>query len=182
MQSSRKNDVLLSLALLATGIMFLAFRGEFIGIVMTVIGASLIVFGIINIFYGDLYQAIAEAVVGAFIIVFGWLLVSVAFYVIAVALIFYGIVKIRLAFTLISAKATLFLITVPFVCGILNIVLGFLLFFNQGGTIDWIFIVSGIGLIIEGILGLVDVIIKKPVIKKRDKGSVKTEDGSEFHY
>ena len=182
MQSSKKNDVLLSLALLATGIMFLALRGEFIGIVMTVIGASLIVFGIINLFFGDLYQAIAEAVVGVFIIVFGWLLVAVAFYVIAVALIFYGIVKIRVAFTFIGSKSPLFFITVPFICGALNVVLGFLLFFNQSGTIDWIFIVSGIGLILEGILGLTDVIIKNPMIKKSDKGSVKTEDGSEFHY
>lgn len=182
MVSDKKNDLLLSLALMVTGILFVTLKGEFISIAMTIIGASLILVSVINLFIGNLYEALAEAVVGVFVIVFGWLLVTVAIYVFAVALIAYGVLKIRMAFVLFGLKAGGATALLAVISGVMNIALGILLFFNRGGTVDWIFIVSGAVLIAEGFLGFVDVIVSERKKRKAEGKSVKTKDGSEFHY
>ena len=44
---------------------------------------------------------------------------------------------------------------------ILMIVAGVLLFFNQKGTIDWVFIVEGVILIVEGLFNLLSVLFIK---------------------
>ena len=41
------------------------------------------------------------------------------------------------------------------------IVAGVLLFFNQKGTIDWVFIVEGVILIVEGLFNLLSVLFIK---------------------
>ncbi|MBQ9485351.1 MAG: DUF308 domain-containing protein [Clostridia bacterium] len=182
MKENKKNDMIVSFALIVVGILFAALKSEMISIVMTVIGAGLIVLAIINLFYGNVYESIAEAVIGVFIIVFGWLLVAVALYVFAAVLLIYGAFKIRTGFSLKAAGFDGKIAALVVVEGIFNVALAILLLFNQGGTVDWIFIVSGIIMIAEGILGLVEVIFTKEKIEKSKNKGVKTDDGSEFHY
>lgn len=182
MRKDSKDNLLISIALLVIGALFIILRGGFISVVMTVMGASLIVYAIINIIFGRFYIAVAEAVIGIFIIVFGWALVSVSLYIFAVALLIYGIYRIRIGVTLVSSGVGAKFTALCFIGGILNIVLAVLLLFNQGGTVDWIFVVSGIGLILEGIVGIADFIVNKPIIKKVEKSQDDDGKGTEFHY
>ena len=160
----------------------MSIRSFHISIATTIIGATIIVLGIINLCGKNECEGIAEIVVGAFIIAFGWLLVTVAIYLLAVALIVYGAFKVFFAYTFICGGAKGTTSFLPLLSGLVNIALGILLFFDMGGTVDWIFIVSGAVLIAEGAVCFIDSVRSKPVPKKEDGESVKTEDGSEFRY
>ena len=48
-----------------------------------------------------------------------------------------------------------------YIAPILNILLGLLLLFNQGGTLAWIFIVVGVLLIVDGVMLLCSALSKK---------------------
>lgn len=136
------------------GILLLVFKGDVVSIALTVLGVVFLVMGIMDIVNKQITLGIVRMVIGAAIIVFGWLLLSVALYVIAVFLIIAGIYGIYKLLQKKSAKA------LDYLQPILLTVVGLCLFFNQGGTVAWVFIVVGIILIVQGIVGLLNVLKK----------------------
>ena len=48
-----------------------------------------------------------------------------------------------------------------YIAPILNILLGLLLLFNQNGTVAWVFIVTGVLLIVDGVMLLCSAFSKK---------------------
>ena len=101
-------------------------------------------------------MGIIKIVVGAVVIVFGWAFVTVALYVIGVLLILYGLlalvnkIKLRVHYTNVVSTV------ISYSVQVVSIIIGLFLLFNQGGTVNWVFIVAGIFSIIEGLLLLVD--------------------------
>lgn len=132
------------------GVLFIALKGGVIGIAMTVLGIALIVWSVFDFMKNDLTLAIVKLIAGVVVIVFGWTLASIALYVMAALLLVYGVYHL---YQLIKARNSVsdWQFVEPAICA----VIGILLLFNQGGTIDWVFIVSGIFLIIQGILNLI---------------------------
>jgi uncharacterized membrane protein (DUF2068 family) len=100
---------------------------------------------------------------GALILVFGLgnLLVTVALYVIAAVLLVYGILQLIGALKALNKKSKLLAKVFAFLEPAVCIFVAVCLLFNQGGTVAWVFIVSGIFLIIDGVIALVDCLANK---------------------
>lgn len=133
---------------LLIGILLIVFKGDIISIALTVLGALFIVLGIIDLTNNQNQVGIVRIVVGVVIIAFGWFLVSVALYVIAVLLVIAGAGAV---FNLTSKKAKF---SIAYLQPILFILAGLCLFFSQGTTVSWVFIVVGAILAVQGVMGL----------------------------
>ena len=146
----RTNRLLSSLLTIVIGIMFIILKSEVISIAMTVIGVSLILAGIIDLTKKKTTNAIIELIFGLMVIIFGWTLLNAALIILAVLILIYGIFQL---FEVSKRKRKSF---IHYLEPILSIVVAICLLFNKGGTINIIFTISGVILIIEGILSLVD--------------------------
>lgn len=156
MKVSKRDSIIIALMSIAIGVLFIIFKGGIIGIAMTVLGVLLIVNGIIHLVADtDKLYGIILICVGALIIIGGWLIATIVLYIIAVLFIIYGVLTIY-AFVK-AGHASLINLISP----ILMVVAGILLFLNQKGTVDWVFIVEGIILVIEGAINLVAALVTK---------------------
>lgn len=142
------------------GVLFIVMKSGVIGVAMTVLGAVLIVLGLLDLLQKEIPPAVVKIVIGALIILFGWTITSAVLYIVAALALIYGVL---LLYQLVKSRKkgsclldTLLGYAVP----VLFIVIGLLLFFNQGGTLNWVFIVAGIFTVIEGGLMLIDAINK----------------------
>ncbi len=132
------------------GVLFIALKGGVIGVAMTVLGVALIVLGVSDLIKGGTVEAIIKITLGVVAIVFGWALASVALYILAALLVVYGVMTL---YPLVKDKCK---DTISFITPVVMLVVGLCLFFNQGGTVNWVFIVSGIFFIIYGVLNLLE--------------------------
>lgn len=153
----KKSDKFLNgLFTVALGILFIILKEESISIGMTIMGASLIISSVLDMIKKQRNQSIIKLVVGAVIIVFGWTLVSSALYIMAAVLLVSSVVQI-VAF--VKEKKGFDL---TYLQPVASLVVAICLLFNQGGTISWVFVVSGICLIVEGVIAFLDSLEKDP--------------------
>jgi len=152
----KNNKLLTGIILAAVGLLFIILKGQVISIAATCIGVVLIVNGIMLILREDMTKGIAMIVVGVVIILFGWLFVTIALYILAVILIYFGVIdiinkfKVKIIFDDVIKKILYYLIP------ILYIVAGVCLLFNQGEAISFVFVLTGVILLINGVLTIID--------------------------
>ena len=153
----KRTEKIISAALtIALGILLIVLRGQIISILMTVLGISLIAFGVLDLWTKLIPPAVVKLVGGGVIILCGWVIVEAVLYVVAALLLVAGIL---LLYEKIKSKArchTLFYTLCEYAAPALCIVIGTLLLFNQGNTVNWVFVVSGIFTSVEGGLLLVN--------------------------
>ena len=153
----KKTEKMISAALtIALGILLIVLRGQIISILMTVLGVGLIAFGILDLCNRLIPPAVVKLVAGGVIILCGWVIVEAVLYVVAALLLVAGIL---LLYEKIKSKTrcrSLFYTLCEYAAPILCIVIGTLLLFNQGNTVNWVFIVSGIFTCVEGGLLLIN--------------------------
>ena len=147
-----KNSKLISGILLAVvGLLLIVLKGQVISIAATCLGVIFIVNGIMAIVKNDFTKGIITIVIGAIIILFGWLFVTIALYILGALLIAYGVLdlinksKVKIVFDDTLKKVLYYIIPV------LYIVAGACLLFNQGETVSFVFIFSGINIGIRNI-------------------------------
>jgi uncharacterized membrane protein HdeD (DUF308 family) len=146
----KSEQIILAVCTIAFGILLMVLKANFIGILMTVAGVLLIVFGCVDIARRLIPFAVIKIVTGVLIILCGWVLVKAVLYIIAGLLLIAGIL---LLYDTIKSKRCVgkgINAILEYVKPILLIVIGGLLLFHQGKTINVIFILSGIFTIIEG--------------------------------
>ena len=134
------------------GILCLILKREVITAATTIFGALLILSGLFDLAGKQIPFAVVKIVLGVLLIVFGFTIVKAVLYIVAAVLMIYGILLLyyRIRF---RVRGMRFLDAVAFYAApVLCILISFFLFFNQGGTVEWVFIVTGIFLIAEGIL------------------------------
>ena len=77
------------------GLLLVILQGGSLGILMTVVGALMIVLGVVDIIKNnDMTKGIIEAVVGVLIIVCGWLIADIVLLIFGIALIIKGVMEI----------------------------------------------------------------------------------------
>jgi uncharacterized membrane protein HdeD (DUF308 family) len=158
MKNLKQNQIIYALALIVLGILFLVLKDEVIGIAMTILGVALIVVGVLDIIGKFTVQGIIEIAAGVVIIVCGWLITQIVLYILAALFVIYGVYHI---YQLIKQKARGFSIwqTIAlYLPAVIEIVIGVLLFLNGFG---WVFIVVGVVFLVEGIVELATLLIKK---------------------
>ena len=148
MKTSEK--IISSIVTMALGVLLLVLKGDFISILMTIAGISLITLGVLDIFYQLVPPAVVKIVVGLMIILCGWVIVEVVLYIVAAILLIVGILmlydKIKKKLYCRDIVRTIFEFAVPS----LFVLIGLMFLFHQGKAVNFIFVVSGILTIMEG--------------------------------
>lgn len=145
-------DILMALLYILIGALMCIFKTSILGWIMTAAGVLLIVFGALKILkQNDLIFGIVYIVVGVAIIVSGWSLVWLALLVLGVLLIVYSAIDFFG-----SSRHGLF----GLIKLIVSVAVGVMLIVNGFASLDILFIVIGVILIIDGVLYLIGAISK----------------------
>ncbi len=139
------SKIISAAALIIIGVLMCIYKQQVIQWLMLILGIMLIVKGVLDFMSGLTIIGGFEIVLGILTLVFGFAFVQIAVIVLGVILALYGVSGLmyggfRNLFTLIYC--------------IVLIVGGVMLACNYSQAIDWIFIVVGVMLILEGILSL----------------------------
>ena len=158
-KSNKSNELLTAIALILIGGLFIIYKGEVISIAMSLIGITLVVLCIIDILRARVFSGVVKLVFAALVVLAGWLFVTLALYVLGAFLLIAGITQL-IAISKLKIKK----LTLPAVMHIaqpvIYILVAICLFFNQGGAISWVFILSGVFLILDGIAGIIGALDK----------------------
>ena len=152
---NQKENVASALGSILLGILLIVMKGKIITAAITLLAVFVIVVAIMDFVAGLVNYGIVKSVAGICILVFGWVFASLAFYILAAGIIIMGLLQIS------SIKKTM---PVNLTAGErfqeyfrpgLMVAAGACLLFNQSGTIAWVFIATGVLLVINGIMTLV---------------------------
>ncbi len=159
MKKSKKEALFTALSLIAVGILFVIFKSEIISIALTFIGGYLVVWGIVNVINKLFYNGIVKIVFGALVLVAGWLFIQIALYLLGAFLLISGASDLYRIF-----KNKIKKVTISFIARIIQpiiyVMVAVCLFFNQGAALSWVFIVSGVFLMLDGVVALVGALDK----------------------
>ena len=158
-RNNSSNELLTAAALILIGLLFIMFKGGVISIAMSLIGITLIVLGILDVLRQRVVSGIVKLVFAALVMLAGWLFITLALYVLGAFLLIAGAGQLVALSKLKFKKLTLG-VAMHFVQPIIYILVAICLFFNQGGAINWVFTVSGILLLVDGIVGLIGALDK----------------------
>ncbi|MBE7067776.1 MAG: hypothetical protein E7381_00595 [Clostridiales bacterium] len=146
----KTEKIISALFTITLGVLLITLRGRFISILMTVLGLGLIAFAVIDLFNRLIPPAVVKAVVGIVIILCGWTIIKAVLYVLGAILLVVGILLLYEKIKTRVRCATLWQTICQYAVPVLCFIIGLLFLFNQGNTIEWVFILSGILTIIEG--------------------------------
>lgn len=151
MAKKKINDqaVINAIALIVLGILFCIFRAGMINVLLTIVGVVLIGLGVYDIVKKKYIPAVIEIILGIAVIVCGWLILEIALLVLGIGLVLYSVYEIVMIVKNFNKKNWMALIK-----PIIMLVIGIFLIVARWVMVDWIFIVIGVVLIINGVLAL----------------------------
>ena len=136
--------IIFALVTITLGVLLIAWRGDIIQVLMTVLGIALLVLGVLDWIERGVKIAAIKLFLGVLSLAFGWLLVPAVSYILATALVLFAVYlavdffrcgnKISLAFRSISL----------WIKPVLFFLMGLFLFLNNGGDADWAFVLVGV--------------------------------------
>lgn len=148
------NDIVTAIALIVIGALFMIYKSEVISIAMSLIGVTLIVLGIVDAVRKFVVSGVVKIVFGVLVLAAGWLFISLALYILGAFLLIAGISELY-NLTKIKIKKISLPVAMHIAQPIIYILVAICLFFNQGGALSWVFTVSGLFLIIDGVVALI---------------------------
>ena len=152
----KKENVILGLIYIVVGVLMIIMKGGVINAAITVVGVAVIISAIFDFSNRMTNTGIVKAVIGVCVLVFGWLLVNIAFYILAACIIIMGLFQIVNINRYGPVNLTGGQKFLTYIRPVLTVIAGACLLFNQAGTINWIFVVTGVLLIVEGFLELIN--------------------------
>lgn len=163
MKSFAGNHVLTGLILIIFGIILLIWPGSTLDIVCKIVGAAVLIAGIVGVAEGlagkrrdpaavaNFAGNVVAVVVGILLIAFSGAVVSILPFVLGILMVIYSAVEI---FS--SIKAAGGIQTGRLIVSVLELILGILIMTNPFGTMEVLIRVLGIGVIIAGVTRLMD--------------------------
>lgn len=140
------NNILTCAIYAVIGLLLIILRGGSLNILMTVVGALLIVMGIVDLVKNkDTVKGLIEAVIGVAIIVCGWLVVDIVLLVFGILLILKGVVEV-----IRNYKSGFKAVLSP----IVTIIIGVLLVIAKWTLLDVICIIAGVVFLVNAVLVL----------------------------
>lgn len=152
----KNSKILTGILLSAIGLLLIILKGKIISITATFIGVVFIINGIMSILNNVLTKGVITIVIGAAIILFGWLFITIALYIVGALLIVYGVLDLVNKIKLKIKFHDTFKMVLYYLIPSLYILSGLVLLFNQGEAINFVFIFSGIILLVNGMLIIFD--------------------------
>ena len=143
-----KDNVLNSIIFCVIGLLLIIFKSHLIEIMLTVVGVTLIVFGIINLVKkNDTTVSVLQIIIGAVIVVLGWIIIEVVLVVCGVTLAVWSL------YVLVKKPKSGFL---SYFCPIVVLIIGIALIVAAWLFVDYVLIGIGVLSVINGILILFD--------------------------
>ncbi len=127
------------------GILFCVFRGEVLSWMMTAIAVLCIVAGVVNLCKNRITDGVIMAAVGVLVLLGGWLFVDILFLVLGVMLTAKGILDLVRALEVKNNTSAV-------MAALFSIAVGIMLIISKWALLNWLFIVLGIVLIVDGAL------------------------------
>ena len=146
----KTEKIIAAFLLIALGVVLAVLQGDLISILMTALGLGLLVLGCVDLYNRCVLPAIIKFVAGGISILFGWVLVGAVLYLLAAALIVLAILLVYERVKCSDNQQSVWQKVTEYIQPALLLCIGFLLFFNQGETVAWIFIISGVLTVLEG--------------------------------
>lgn len=143
-------------AAVVVGLLLLLLKGKVISLILTIAGVLLLIWAFVDWRNKLTNYAIGKAVAGVCVLTFGWLFVNLALYIVAAVIIAVGLKQIVAIKNTSPVNLSMQEKVIIYAKPVLTVLAGIILFLNQGGVIDWVFIVVGIMLIVEGVLDMLD--------------------------
>ncbi len=131
------------------GILFIAFRGEALNWMLTVIGVLFLVDGVLALVRRDTIAAAVGLTIGLLVILGGWLFVQIILFIFGALLIAKGVLALLESF---QNKTSI----IPLLSACGTLVVGILLIVSGGKVLDWLFIIVGVLFILDGILSVLE--------------------------
>ena len=156
----KTEKIVSALLTIALGVLLITLRGKFISILMTVLGLGLIAFAVLDLFNRLIPPAVIKAVAGVVIILCGWTIIEAVLYILSALLLVAGILLLYEKIKAHSRCDALWQTVCEYAVPALLIVIGLLFLFNQGNTVEWVFIISGVLTVIDGGIILANAIIE----------------------
>lgn len=140
------NNILTCIVYAVIGALLLILKGGSLGILMTVVGALLLVLGLVDVFKNkDLMKGLIEGLVGVAIIVCGWLIADLVLLILGIFLIVKGLMEIFK-----GRKSGFMALLSP----IMTVVIGILLVVSKWALLDVMCMIAGVIFIINAVLAL----------------------------
>ena len=148
------NNILTCAVYAIIGLLLIILKGGSLGILMTIVGALLVVLGVVDIIKTkDMTKGIIEVVAGVAIIVCGWLIADIVLLILGILLIVKGAMEVFNNF-----KNGIMAIVSP----VVTIVIGILLVIAKWTLLDVFCIIIGVIFLINAVL----VLFGKSLVKK----------------
>lgn len=157
----RKEDIISAIISMLIGVMLVMMKGQVVSIAITVFAVIVMISAVIDLVNKLTNSAIAKAVIGVCLLIFGWVFVSVALYLLAAGIIIFGLLRIVNMHKILPEGMTREQKLFAYIRPGITVLAGICLLFNQGGAVNWVFILTGVLLVAEGILDVADALKKK---------------------
>lgn len=151
---NKKEEIISAIASIIIGVLFIVMKDRIIGVAITVLGVVVLISALMDFLAKMTNLAIIKAVVGVCILVFGWLFVNLALYILAAGIILMGLLQISGVHKNMPVNLTSGEKCMEYLKPVVTVVAGACLLLNQSGTISWVFIATGVLLILQGIMSL----------------------------
>ena len=149
---TKTEKIISAITAIAVGVLLIILKNGVLHVLNAVVGIVLLALGVLDLVKKEVKLGVIKCVVGGLTLAFGWLILQAMLYVFAALLLIVGVCWIydlyRCGFKFAPDWRTVLELVKPALC----LLIGVLLLFNQGGTVDWIFIVCGICTAVEGAL------------------------------
>ena len=156
----RINKLISAILTVALGVLLIVMKAEVLSIGITVLGIALIVAAILDFVRKKIVAGIVKIALTILFVVLGWAVIEIALYILAAFLVVYGVLDILGKLAGKKLPKSFFGKIIAFVEPAICIVAAICLVFYQGATMGWIFILTGVVLIINGVLALIEAIVK----------------------
>ena len=146
------SEFLAALLYLVIGVVLIIFRSATLSWLMTAAGIFFIVSGVLEIIRKNTMNGAVSLIIGIAVLVLGWIMVEIVLLVLGVLIAIKGIIALYEALKVKKPR----LLAILF--AILTVVAGLLLAFGDG--IDYMILIVGILLAVDGVLGLISCLRK----------------------
>ncbi len=157
----KSERIISALVAMVVGILFVILKDDFIGILMTIVGLSLIVLGVVDIIHQIFSQAIIKIISGIVLMIAGWVVVEAVLYILSGILLIFGTLclydKIKRRVRCEGIWLNLLEYATPAIC----IAIGGLLLLQGESLRNIICIVSGLLAVVEGGVLLIQAFIEE---------------------
>lgn len=154
MKRFKSNDLITAVALLVIGMLFVIYKSEVFSIAMSLIAVTLGVLGVVDIIREFTVSGVVKIVLALLVLATGWTFITLALYILGAFLLIAGISELY-ALSKVKIKKMTLGLAMHIAQPVIYILVAICLFFNQGGALSWVFTVSGLFLIVDGVVALI---------------------------